>query len=155
MNNQKNKKTFFISLGRILLLCSFVLEVSFGQENIQTNTQISTINKEQLPFFSIELIVFEYNSSSSDNEIFAQYGEKYKETNNKFTNNNLNQNNHQESTDNVQPTRNTSALNDTDLEEFISNDQVNLELLRKNELSMKFSSVFLSTFCSRRVFTPR
>ena len=62
MNNQKNKKTFFISLGRILLLCSFALEVSFGQENIQTNTQISTINKEQLPFFSIELIVFEYNS---------------------------------------------------------------------------------------------
>ena len=78
MNNQKNKKTFFISLGRILLLCSFVLEVSFGQENIQTNTQISTVNKEQLPFFSIELIVFEYNSSSSDNEIFIQYGEKYK-----------------------------------------------------------------------------
>ena len=137
MNNQKNKKTFFISLGRILLLCSFVLEVSFGQENIQTNTQISTVNKEQLPFFSIELIVFEYNSSSSDNEIFIQYGEKYKETNNKFANNNLNQNNHQESTDNVQPAINTSALNDTDLEEFISNDQVNLKLLRKNELSMK------------------
>ena len=119
------------------MLCSFVLEVSFGQENIQTNTQISTINKEQLPFFSIELIVFEYNNPSSDNEIFIQYGEKYKDTNNKFTNNNLNQNNHQESTNNVQPTRNTSALNDTILEEFISNDQVNLELLRKNELSMK------------------
>ena len=119
------------------MLCSFVLEVSFGQENIQTNTQISAINKEQLPFFSIELIVFEYNNPLSNNEIFIQYGEKYKETNNKFTNNNLNQNNHQESTDNVQPTRNTSALNDTDLEEFISNDQVNLELLRKNELSMK------------------
>jgi len=119
------------------LLCFFVLEVSFGQENVRTNTQISAINKEQLPFFSIELIVFEYNNPLSNNEIFIQYGEKYKETNNKFTNNNLNQNNHQESTDNVQPTRNTSALNDTDLEEFISNDQVNLELLRKNELSMK------------------
>jgi VCBS repeat-containing protein len=137
VNNQKNKNTFFIFLGTILLLCFFVLEVSFGQENVRTNTQISAINKEQLPFFSIELIVFEYNNPLSNNEIFIQYGEKYKETNNKFTNNNLNQNNHQESTDNVQPTRNTSALNDTDLEEFISNDQVNLELLRKNELSMK------------------